>query len=163
VLAERQCVSHGVDVWWNDLLCVDGDDAAETLRSLGTIDPAALYGERWPAHVGLFALAAGLTKGQLNGLGNLMHAEEWEAYAECLELARAYDRERLLIAVTEDVHFVTAHHATTPAGVTRRLKAIRALECVGAYHVLSDLLNIDIARTLTRPVARMLLPYELNL
>jgi len=156
VVAERQLVTHGIDVWWSDLLCVDGDDAAANLRARAVIDPAELYGPNHEAILGLLRACSIVTAAQLNGIGNLVHGTEWQEYARCVELAAAYDRQKLLIQVTEDVHFATSHYATTPAGVTHRLKGIRGFECVAAYYVLNDVLSVEDGRLLCGPVSKIL-------
>jgi hypothetical protein len=159
VVAERQCTHRGLDVWWNDLVCMDAEDAATELREVVAIDPAALYGEMWEANLGLLILAASVTPAQINGLSNMMHRAQDDAFIDCLELARSCDREQIVKALCEDVHFATDFYASTPAGVRRRLRGIRALECVAVHHVLRDRMSVETARILVEPVAAMLLPY----
>lgn len=163
VIAERQCVTYGLDVWWNDLLCLDGDDAAEELLKLTGIQPDELYGHMWEANLGLLALATSVSAAHLNGLSNVYTAQQAEAYTDCLIMADTLGRAKLLSNLCEDIHFSVAHVEGTPAAVNRRLKGIRALECVAAHHVLYDVLPLSMKQILCGPVAKMLLPIELNL
>jgi hypothetical protein len=157
VIAERQCNHAGLDVWWNDLVCSDGYTASGELEAVAAIDPEQLYGHMWEANLGLIMLASTVTPEQINGLANMMSSAQSDAFIDCMELARSVDRQRVLLNLCNDVHFATGYYATTPAGVARRLKGIRALECVAAHHVLQDKLSTETARTLVEPVAAILL------
>lgn len=162
VVAERQCQVKGLDVWWNDLIIADGEEAALDLEDIADIDPAVLYGEMWEANVGLLVLCGILTKDQLNALGNVMTRETSDLFVSCIEVAREHDRQNMLTWLCEDVHFSVGHYATTPAGTYRRLRGIRALECVAAHHMLCDVIGIDTAAALVKPVATILLPVDLH-
>ena len=164
IIAERQCVTYGLDVWWNDLLCVDGEQAARELRKLEGIAPEDIYGPMWDANLGLLILADGLTAAQLNGLANVTRSEHWHAYDECVARAELLHRDGDLRRLSEDIAFAMAHHASTPAGTMRRLKAVRALECVAAHHVLMDVLSLEQRAVLVEPVATLLpfAPIHLN-
>jgi hypothetical protein len=87
-----------------------------------------------------------------------VHKEQWELFTEACLMASAYNRAELLQQVCEDVHYATAHYATTPAGVERRLRGIRALECTAAMLVLRDVLSADMKNDLSAPVYAMLYP-----
>lgn len=156
VIAERQLVTHGIDVWWNDLLCQTRSEAAQQVRAYRTIDPELIYGEMWHASLGLMSLASTLHNDMLNALGNLMHSEERAALAEAWELARNVGREYLLMHLSEDIAFSCPHESTTPAGVARRLSGLETLECVAAHHVLHDVLPLETKRILVGPVWTML-------
>jgi hypothetical protein len=160
VIAERALVNAGVDVWWSDLLCIDGDDAAATLRAVLPIDPEALYGEQHEAVLGLIRAASMLSKEQLNGISNMIHTPERRLFDEATVLAAGMHRGKLLQNVCDDVHFATAHYATTPAGVDRRLWGIRGLELVGAYYVLRDCISLETARAMIMPVAKIIFPFD---
>jgi hypothetical protein len=84
--------------------------------------------------------------------------EASDAFIACCQVAVELDRDRQLRYLCEDVHYATAHYATTPAGVRRRLRGIRALECVAAHHVLRDHLSVETARVLVDAVAQIILP-----
>lgn len=157
VIAERWCHWEGLDVWWNDLVCADAEQASEELRQSVLIDVEVIYGHMWEANLGLIMLASSVTPEQINGLANMMSSAQSDAFIDCMELARSVDRQRVLLNLCEDVHFATGYYATTPAGVARRLKGIRALECVAAHHVLQDKLSTEAARILVEPVAAILL------
>jgi hypothetical protein len=158
VVAERALVNAGIDVWWSDLLCVDGEDAASTVRSVLPIDPEQLYGDNWEAVLGLLKAATALSAAQLNGIGNLVDGATWRLFDECYAVATGAGRERLLMHVCEDVHFATAHYATTPAGVQRRLRSIRGLECVAVMLVLHDVLSDDTRYRLSLPAYKIIYP-----
>jgi hypothetical protein len=158
VVAERQLAHHELDVWWNDLVCSDAVEAAEETAAVADIDPAHLYGSMWEANVGLLVLAGTVSKDQLNQLGNVLTREASDAFIDACQLAVSLDRDRQLRYLCEDVHYATAHYATTPAGVRRRLRGIRALECVAAHHVLRDHLSVETARVLVDAVAQIILP-----
>jgi hypothetical protein len=158
VVAERALVNAGLDVWWSELLCIDGTDAAERMRAVLPLKAEALYGPNAEAILGLLSACGRIDAAHLNGLANLVHRAEWELFAEAGEYARYYGREALLQQVCEDVHYATAHYATTPAGVERRLRGIRALECTAAMLVLRDVLPPEMKNTLSAPVYAMLYP-----
>jgi hypothetical protein len=160
VVAERALVNAGVDVWWSDLLCIDGDDAAATLRAVLPIDAEALYGEQHEAVLGLIRAASMLSKEQLNGISNMIHTPERRLFDDATVLAAGMHRGKLLQNVCDDVHFATAHYATTPAGVQRRLWGIRGLELVGAYYVLRDCISLETARAMIMPVAKIIFPFD---
>jgi len=156
IIAERQCVTYGLDIWWNDLLCFDGDDAAEELLKLTGIQPDVLYGHMWEANLGLLYLADSLQPDVVNGLSNFLKREQVAALADCYLLAKECNRDELLMHLCEDIHYAMQYAPTTPAGISRRLKAATALECVAAHHVLMDKLSLDMKATLVAPVAAML-------
>jgi hypothetical protein len=158
VVAERALILAGIDVWWSDLLCIDGDDAAETLRAASFIDPEEVYGPMWEAILGLLKACDMLSFDQLNGIANVTSKVEWDLYVQCAELAQSLGRGPLFLQVCEDVHFATAHYASTPAGVTRRLRGIRGLECIAALYVLRDVLSVEDARVLAGPVSKIIFP-----
>jgi hypothetical protein len=158
VVAERALVNAGLDVWWSELLCIDGADAAERMRAVLPIKATELYGPNAEAILGLLSACGRIDAAHLNGLANLVHRAEWELFADACIMADAYGRTELLMQVCEDVHFATAHYATTPAGVERRLRGIRALECTAAMLVLRDVLSPDMKNDLAAPVYAMLYP-----
>jgi hypothetical protein len=158
VVAERALVNAGLDVWWSELLCIDGADAAARMREVLPLKAEALYGPNAEAILGLLSACGRIDAAHLNGLANLVHKEQWELFTDACLMADAYGRTELLMQVCEDVHFATAHYATTPAGVERRLRGIRALECTAAMLVLRDVLSSEMKNNLTAPVYAMLYP-----
>jgi hypothetical protein len=158
VVAERALVNAGLDVWWSELLCIDGTDAAERMRATLPLDAESLYGPNAEAILGLLSACGRIDAAHLNGLANLVHQHEWELFTDACLMASAYNRGELLQQVCEDVHYATAHYATTPAGVERRLRGIRALECTAAMLVLRDVLSSEMKNNLSAPVYAMLYP-----
>jgi hypothetical protein len=101
-----------------------------------------------------------LSKEQLNGISNMIHTPERRLFDDATVLAAGMHRGKLLQNVCDDVHFATAHYATTPAGVQRRLWGIRGLELVGAYYVLRDCISLETARAMIMPVAKIIFPFD---
>lgn len=154
VLAERALMVAGIDVWWSDLICRDGDEAAAHIRAVD-VNPLELYGPEWPAVLGLLRAVSLASAYQVGQVATQVGTSEWELFDNLAVVALELGRGRLFQAVSDDVQFSAPHHITSPAGVTRRLRGMRGFELVGAAYVLADVLSPATADACCRPVHRV--------
>jgi hypothetical protein len=97
VVAERALVNAGLDVWWSELLCIDGPDAAARMREVLPLKAESLYGPNAEAILGLLSACGRIDAAHLNGLANLV----CDVVSRCRELViRSWNNDSMAVMPT---------------------------------------------------------------
>lgn len=144
IIANRALEWDGVDTFWEQLVCTDGDEAAGALRRAAVhFSLPVLYGHNFEAVLGLIKATTLMEPSFIHGLGNCYNGDLMRLYRRGYEWLGDLGLQSQMDDLSSDLAYaVHRHDARNPSQVMHNLEALGALQGVGLTLLLGDRVQV---------------------